>query len=218
ADASHELKTPITVMLANTSILLNDKTYDKKTAGKWISYIDIEAKRMKKLVEDLLFLARLDNKESPYQLTKVSISDIVSENTLPFEAILFETGKNLNTDIQPNLYVNADADQLAHLVTILLDNANKYAGNHLPVTVRLKSDRNMAVLSVTNFGEPISKENLPHVFNRFFRGDKARGRSQSSSGLGLSIAKQIVDSYHGKISVRSDATNGTTFTVLLPLC
>ncbi len=218
ADASHELKTPITVMLANTSILLNNHTYDKKTAVKWISYIDLEAKRMKKLVEDLLFLARLDNKENPYQMSTVSLSDIVTESVLPFEAVLFETGKRLNTDIQPGLLVCADPHQLTQLIGILLDNANKYADNHLPVTVRLKGERNMASLSVTSFGEPIDKETLPYIFNRFFRGDKARSRNQNSYGLGLSIAKEIVESYHGKITVKSDALIGTVFTVFLPLC
>ena len=218
ADASHELKTPITVMLANTSILLNNKTYDKNATIKWVSYIELEAKRMKKLVEDLLFLARLDTKENPYQLSRVCLSDVVSESALPFEAVLFETGKQLNTDIQPDLYVSGDPHQLTQLVSILLDNANKYADNHLPVTIKLKSERNMAVLSVTNYGEPIAKENIPYIFNRFFREDKARTRTQNSYGLGLSIAKEIVDSYHGKIWVRSDANNGTTFSVSLPLC
>ena len=218
ADASHELKTPITVMLANTSILLNNKTFDKKDAMKWVSYIDLEAKRMKKLVEDLLFLARLDNKENPYQMSRVALSDIVSESVLPFEAVLFETGKQLNTDIQPGLFVSGDPHQLTQLINILLDNADKYADSHLPVTVKLKSERSAALLSVTSFGDPIAKENLPFIFDRFFRGDKSRSRNQNSYGLGLSIAKEIVESYHGKISVRSDASSGTIFTVSLPLC
>lgn len=217
ADASHELKTPITVMLANTSILLSNKFYDKKLAHKWISYIDLEAKRMKKLVENLLLLARLDTDKTSCNLSKLCLSDIVSESTLPFEAMMFETSKQLNSNIQSDLYIHGNDGQLKQLICILLDNANKYANSHSTVTVHLKKENNKAILSVNSFGELIAKHDLIHVFDRFFQSDKARSKNQNSYGLGLSIAKEIVAAHKGKISVSSEAEKGTTFIVYLPM-
>ncbi len=215
ADASHELKTPITVMLANTSILLSSSIEDEKEKKKWITYIEQEAKRMKKLVEDMLFLARVDASENLEEHTRIQLSNAVSESVLPFEAVMFESGRELESDIEEDIYVKADVGQIKQLVCILLDNANKYADEKSKIKIRLFKDGAKAVIEVNNMGELIDDDKADVIFNRFVRGDKARTRHKNSYGLGLSIAREIVLSHKGKISVRSNAQEGTTFTVSL---
>ncbi len=219
SDVSHELKTPTAVILANTSILkMNPDLNDDK---KWVDYIEIEAKRMKKLVEDLLFLSKSDYKKSEQVLSSFSLSDVVLNSTLPFEAILFESKKNVEivTDITPDNIIIGDENQLKQLVNILLDNAFKYSLENSNINISLKQDttKNNVILKVNNMSEVISEEDLEHLFDRFYKVDKARTRDGNSYGLGLSIAKEIVSNHKGKISVKSDAENGTTFKIVIPL-
>ena len=217
ADASHELKTPITVMLANTSILLSDNKSGGNNDRKWITNIDLEAKHMKKLVEDLLFLARMDATEKDDRQTRLDLSDVIYQSVLPFEAVMFESGKSLDTDISPNIHIKGNPAQIKQLVSIFLDNAQKYAHENSKVTIRLSKENNKAVLSVHNLSDPIAEEDLSHIFDRFIRADKARSRDRSSYGLGLAIAKEITAAHKGRISVNSNQKTGTTFTVSLPL-
>ena len=217
ADASHELKTPITVILANTSILMAKSNVDETTNHKWISYIDLEAKRMKKLVEDLLFLARIDSTDHKLTHSSIALSDIIYENTLPFEALIFESGNTLTADIEPSLYIQGDSGQIKQLVSILLDNACKYASNKSSITVTLSQRNHQAILTVNNKGLPIPEDEVTHIFDRFYRIDKARGRDNNSYGLGLSIAHEIVRAHKGHINVNSTEQDGTTFTVTLPI-
>ena len=202
ADASHELKTPLTVILANAGILLAHSGDMADGQRKWVEYIQAEAQRMKSLVEDLLFLARSDDRRSPLRLQTVSFSDLAWEALLPFESVAFEAGVALDSQITPDLELLGDPEQLRRLVAILVDN-------------RPQGDE--AVLSVHNTGEPIPPEHLPRLFERFYRTDSDRARSQGGYGLGLSIAKSIVDGHRGRISVSSSAISGTLFTVRLPL-
>ncbi len=217
ADASHELKTPITVMLANTSILLSGKLKDRKDELKWITYIDHEARRMKKLVEDLLFLARSDAGKQVVLHDSIFLSDIISESTLLFEAVLFEAGRRLDAQIDEDIRISGDQGQIRQLIDILLDNAAKHALPDTIIRVRLYRENNKACLTVNNASDPIPEEDLAHIFDRFFRIDQARTRAQGSYGLGLAIASKIVDSHHGKISVESDSAHGITFKVSFPL-
>lgn len=216
ADASHELKTPITVMLANTSILLSGKNLKDDEKLKWIHNIDLESRHMKKLVEDLLFLARVDSMEREKFHSKINLNDIVYESALPFEAVMFESGKQLEMDIAPDVHIKGDSIQIKQLVSILLDNAQKYAYENSKVTIRLRKDNNKAILSVNNLCEPIDQEDLPYIFDRFYRIDKARTRDKKSYGLGLAIAKEIVDVHNGKKFISSNKS-GTTFIISLPL-
>lgn len=217
ADASHELKTPITVMLANTSILLSEQKQTKKEANRWISNIDVEAKHMKKLVEDLLFLARVDAKDKKKEHTALYLGNIVYESVLPFEALMFESDKKLDMDITQGIKAMGDAGQIKQLVAILLDNALKYSPKDTTVTVRLTKDNNKAMLSVNNQSEPIAKEDLPQIFDRFVRIDESRNRDQSSYGLGLAIAKEIVVAHKGRIHVDYGEKRGITFMITLPM-
>ncbi len=217
ADASHELKTPLTVILANTEILNSHSQDTIKEHSKWLEYIKEEAEHMKGLVNDLLFLAKSDAAREKVVFSEVNISDILWNVYLPFESVAFEQGKSLNAEIASDIYIKSDAGKLKQLMMILLDNACKYTLDNGKIYVNLYKHQEKIVLSVNNSGEPIPKEYLPHLFERFFRAEESRARQQGGYGLGLSIAKTITDMLHGKISVVSNEKEGTTFTVTFNL-
>lgn len=215
-DASHELKTPLTIILANASILTK---HPEKTIGEqsqWIESTQEEALRMQELVGDMLTLAQAENIEAA-ELVKVDLSDLVSKEVLQFESVAFERGIEINDAVAEGICVNGDSRKLEKLVGTLVDNACKYGEEGTSVSVKLASDAKRALLSVNNAGHPIDAEDIDHIFDRFYRADKARTRDQGSFGLGLAIAREIAESHGGSISAKSSAVEGTTFTVSLPL-
>ena len=217
ADASHELKTPLTVILTNTGILLSHPEDTVAEQRKWVEYIRDEAQRMRELVEDLLFLARHDAGREPPPDQTVDLSELLWSALLPFEPVAFEQGVELESGIQGGLTVRGREDQLRRLAAIFLDNAVKYAGAQGKVRVALtRGEKGGACLTVRNTGPAIPPEHLEHLFERFYRADDSRARSSGGYGLGLAIAKSIVDSHRGTITVQSGAEEGTLFTVRLP--
>ncbi len=216
ANASHELRTPLTVILANLGILLSHPQDAIAKQAKWIENTQTEANRMKKLVEDLLFLARSDAAQAPLIRTEFNLSDAVLGCLLPFEPLAYEKGVTIQSDIQPEVSLVGDEGQIKQLTVILLDNACKYAGDQGDVTVSLKKIKDGVRLSVGNTGRPIPQENLTQIFDRFYRADSARSREEGGYGLGLSIAKTIVDHHGGRISADSSEAAGTLLTVWLP--
>lgn len=216
ADASHELKTPITVILANTDIIRAHPDASVREQAKWVDYIQDEAVRMKSLVDDLLFLAKSDAARLPSTAAQVQLDQVVTGSLLPFESVAFEAKVTLREEITPDITLQGDEIQLRRLVVILLDNAVKYAGEQGVVTLRLDRIQEKPRLTVHNTGPAISQDHLPHLFERFYRSDPSRDRAQGGYGLGLSIAKSIVESHGGKISVTSTPAAGTTFTVVFP--
>jgi len=216
ADASHELKTPITVILANTGIVLAHPEDPVREQVKWINYIQDEAVRMKGLVDDLLFLAKSDAARLPAHPMQVRLDQVVTGSLLPFESVAFESGVTLAEDVTSGITVQGDEAQLRRLVVILLDNAVKYAGEQGTVTVKLDRTQDRPRLSVHNTGPVIPPEHLPHLFERFYRSDAARDRTQGGYGLGLAIAQSIAEGHGGNISVTSTPEAGTTFTVVFP--
>ncbi len=209
ADASHERKTPLTVILTNTGILLAHSGDTIAQQQKWVEYIRDEAQRMRALVEDLLFLAKSDaGKETSPVTAPVDVSELTWSALLPFEPVAFEQGVEMESEI---------ADQLRRLVAILLDNAVKYAGNGGRVKLVLsRPERGGVCLTVHNTGPAIPPEHLPHLFERFYRADDSRARTSGGYGLGLAIAKRIVDGHGGSITVSSREDASTDFTVRLP--
>ena len=216
ADASHELKTPLTVILANTGIMEAHPEATVSSQRRWLGYIQEEAQRMKELVEDMLFLAKHDGTERPRDAQTVNFSDLVTGCALRFESVAFERQVELTSDLQPGLTVSGEPDGLERLVMILLDNAVKYAGERGRVAVSLARRQDRAVLTVSNTGEPIPQEHLAHLFERFYRADGSRSRKEGGYGLGLAIAQTIVESHRGQIEVRSSREEGTVFTVAIP--
>lgn len=216
ADASHELKTPLTVLLADADILISHQDDTIANQRKWVEHIQEEGLRMKGLVQDLLFLARGDaaaGRERPQG--EVPLSDLCWNCLLSFEPLAFEQGLVLDSDIAENVSVTGSEEELRRLIAILLDNACKYCAPEGRVTVTLTGGER-AVLTVHNDGEPIPAEAQSHLFERFYRVDASRERSQGGYGLGLAIAAAIVEGHRGKISVQSGPGEGTAFTVVLP--
>lgn len=214
ADASHELKTPLTVILANIKILLKKKDSKIDEQLQWIESTEEEAENMKKLVESLLFLARSDaESEQTVVLSEdINLSELTETAALQFEPVAYERHITLNSSIEENIMIKGDSSQLKQLVQIFLDNACKYTPTDGNILISLKKNQ----MSVFNSGTPIPKENLPHIFERFYRSDKARS-DPSSFGLGLSIAKRIALNHGGDLSAESsNEIGGTKFTFTFP--
>ena len=213
ADASHELKTPLTVIMANADLMEKHPQADAAQRRQWLDGIRDESARMRQLVEDMLFLARADALRQP-ELVPVDLSTTVEGEALSFDSVAYERGVTLETDVASGLTVLGDAKQLTQLTAILLDNACKYAGVGGQAGLQLRRRKSTAVLRVANTGATLTREELDHLFERFYRTDAARTRG--GYGLGLAIAQSIVKTHNGKITAESK--NGrTTFTVVLPL-
>lgn len=210
ADASHELKTPLTVILSSSALL--EETADDEQQP-YVENIRAESQRMRSLVEDMLTLWRTE--ETKPTLVSTSLSEVVTEAVLRFEPVAFEAGHALHYDIENELSLMGQEETLRRLVNILLDNAVKYAAPNTAVKLTLDKVGKQAVLAVENEGEPIPPEKLQHIFDRFYRADESRGEAKGF-GLGLAIAQEIVRGHRGNISARSDERY-TVFTVTLPL-
>lgn len=218
ADASHELKTPLTVILANAAILRAHP--DERIGGhiQWIESTQTEAKRMQGLVNDMLDLARLDaDKQAGESWAALDFSDIAEGEALQFESVAFERGVTLECQVEPGVMVAGNATRLQRMARTLIDNACKYADAGGTVSVSLARAPRTARLTVSNTGTAIDAADLPHVFDRFYRADKSRARETGGFGLGLAIAREIAREHKGDITVESSAEAGTSFTVTLPL-
>lgn len=215
ADASHELKTPLTVILANLGVLLAHPDEPIRANRQWVDNSREEAVRMKGLVEDMLFLARSDADQTPMVTERVNLSDLLWSSLLSFEPVAFEQGVELHSTVEPEIFVQGAASQLQQLFAVLLDNAVKYAGEHGKVWVNLRKKDGKTVLTVRNTGDPIPADSLAHVFDRFYRVDEARTRERGGYGLGLAIAQRIAEGHGGRITAESSRENGTVFTVTL---
>ena len=211
SDASQELRTPITVILANLNILASKKEELIKTQYQWIDNTKEEASRMKQLVDELLFLARSDDRQSKLVFSEINLSEVLLSRMLSFEALAFEKGIKLDYDIADNLKILGHEGNVKQLLSILLDNAMKYCGEKGSVYLKAYCVKEKTFILIQNSGEPIDKDDLKHIFERFYRTDKSRARTEGGYGLGLAIAKTIVESMHGRISVFSDKENGTVF-------
>lgn len=217
ADASHELKTPLTVIATNTDVVLANAEDTVQNQSKWLTYIKSETARMSKLVSDLLYIAKSDVNEVAMVMNEFNLSHTTLGVCLVFETVAFENGKILDTDIEENISYKGDEDRIKQLITILVDNAIVHSNGNANIMVSLKRDNKDKIkLSVSNTnGEDIPKGCEERLFERFFRVDKARNRSSGSHGLGLNIAQSIVKNHNGSISVTSTKDHVVTFTVTL---
>ncbi len=215
ADASHELKTPLTVILANLSILLKNKQQTIESCEGWIESTQEEAQQMRKLVEEMLMLARTEDEQPAEHFTQANLSELLERTLMTIESIAFDNGVTLKTSIEENVITVCSETHIQQMMTILLDNAIKYAGGKKIVTVTLARKQERCELHVNNTGAPIPAEALPHVFDRFYRGQA--NRTGNGFGLGLAIAKRILQMHKGSIRVSSTAASGTTFSVVLPI-
>lgn len=207
ADASHELKTPIAVIMANAEAL--EKEPEEK---KWLNNIKSEADRMNELVTSLLDLAKLEEGKEVQQ--EENLSKIVEMSVLTFESLMYENKIELEYDIQKDINIKCNSSQIKQLVAILIDNAIKHSETNGKISIALKKQKNDTVLTVSNRGKEIPKEIREKIFERFYRADESRNRDTNRYGLGLAIAKNIVENHNRKIFVESEK-GITTFKVVL---
>ncbi len=216
ADASHELKTPLAVINTNADVLLANADESIRSQEKWLRYIKSETERMAKLTGDLLYLTEMDDSRPGMVHARFDLSDAVENVMLTMEAVVFEKDLTLDYEIEPGLLLVGSREQIVQVTMILLDNAIKYANPRGRIDVSLKREHGEILLAVSNTGEGIAAEHLPHVFDRFYRTDKSRTRSQGGHGLGLAIAKSIVEQHKGRLSAKSTIGEQTTFSVHFP--
>lgn len=220
SDASHELKTPLSVIIANTQILQSDKGIPRESA-RWIDSTADEAIHMSELVNELLELARADESTSLSSTSAMvredcDLSELVNGAVLEFDAVAYERGCEISASVENGVVLSCDRQWIDRAVRVFLDNATKYATVGSVVKAELSSTSQGVRFAVTNQGQVIDAEDLAHVFDRFYRTDKARSRESSGGfGLGLAIAKSIVEAHGGKVMATSDAKNGTTFSFVI---
>ena len=216
ADASHELKTPLAVISANTDVVLSNPNDLVHNQEKFLNYIKDETVRMTRLVSNLLFIAKSDAKQLHSTPQSFDMSDLVSSVCLVFEPLVFEQEKTMDTAIQEHITYVGDQDRIKQLLTILLDNALLHSTEHAHIQVSLSQDCQQKIrLSVSNSGKDIPPDKLEKLFDRFYRLDESRAKRTGGSGLGLNIAQTIVQNHGGTIVAHS-GQGVVTFIATLP--
>ena len=210
ADASHELKTPLAVISANVDMLLADSSAEQK---KWLTYIKKETERMASLTGSLLYLTKLDYVKEKSVESVFDLSKMMNDYLLQLDATFFENNIKTQVDILPDIKIKGDSEQFRRLVGILTDNAVKYTDGI--IRIRLERTGNEVALTVYNTGKGISADELPLIWDRFYRGDKSR-ESAGGFGLGLSIAKGITEKHNGSLTAESVENEWTRFTLKIP--
>jgi heavy metal sensor kinase len=216
ADASHELRTPLAIMQAEATLALS-KERTEADYRKSLETISQESTYMSSVIGKLLFLARSDAGKEQLNFEDVDLKDLITGLSTNVEALAADKGIKFTIDAQESLVVSGDKVKLRQLFINILENAVRYTptGGNISVSL-LKKDSN-AITSISDTGIGIPPEHLPHIFERFYRVDKARSRADGGVGLGLAIAKYIAESHKGKITVESEVGKGTNFTVTIPL-
>ena len=209
SNASHELKTPLGAISINAQVL--DGQYPENL---YVKNIASESDRMGRLIERLLTLSKLEEQDE-VKREKVSLSEITEEMSMTFESTAFEKKLDYRYQVEDECFIMGNADDLRQLLSILIDNAIKNTDELGVIDICCKNTRGNAYLSVANTGRGIAPEDLPHVFERFYTSDSSR--NNNSFGLGLAIAKTIVERYDGNITVESQPEKTTTFTVAFRL-
>jgi heavy metal sensor kinase len=215
ADAAHELRTPVSVMLTQTQSTLT-RERDASEYRETVEACQRAAQRMRRLTESLLELARLDAGQETMKRVHFDLANTARECVELIRPLADERGIIIRCELAA-LKCEGDSERLAQVITNLLGNAVQYNKDHGEVRVAAEYHDGTALLKITDTGHGIPAEDLPRVFERFFRADKARTGSSGHSGLGLAISKAIVEAHGGTIEVSSQPEVGTTFTVRLPL-
>lgn len=217
SDVSHELKTPITVVSANLELMSSDKNATIESNSKWIENSQNQIKRMNNLIMQMLELASIEEGKFVPQYQKIDISEIAEGVILSFEASCFEKSITVSTDIQENMSAKGKSREFEKLMNILLDNAIKYTNEKGSINFTLRKESMQHIkLRITNTGDGIDYEDLPYIFDRFYRAKGITNERTDSFGLGLSIAKSIAQNMKGDISCVSEKGKSTTFEVTLP--
>ena len=210
-DASHEFKTPLAVISANAEVLAGEIG-----PNEYLGYIQSEVRRTDKLVQNLLTLARMDKGTVTAKIERFDLSKALLEVALPFESTVFEAGRTLEMDIPEGVFIRGDSEMIQQLVVILLSNALKYSNEGGVIRLSLAQKGHGCRISVFNTGRGIAPENLERIFGRFFREDLSHNNEIAGNGLGLAIARTIVQQHRGRIHAESEYGKSATFIVTLP--
>ncbi len=214
SDASHELKTPLGAISINAQALSSRLSESDECLKKYTDNILRESERMNRLVEKLLMLSRIEEGKGGGK-KRISLSDGIEEMILTYESVAFEKGLSYESDVDEDIFIKGNEDEIKQLGAILIDNAIKHSDEHGSIEISLKKRPGKAILTVTNTGKGISPDELEHVFERFYKTDQAR--SSSSFGLGLAIAKAIIDDHGAAVTVESEPEEKTIFEVTFGL-
>lgn len=217
ANVSHELRTPIAMLQGYSEAIVDDIAATDEEKKELAKVIYDESLRMGRLVNDLLDLARMEAGHLTLHKERVPLRSYTERIIHKFQALAKEKGVRLLVDINEEFVVLLDPDRIEQVLTNLIDNALRHTDDGGEVRVIVDGDEEAVRISVRDSGSGIAEEDLPFVFERFYKADKARTRSRSGTGLGLAIAKNIVEAHKGTIAVHSKLGEGTTFTFTLPL-
>ncbi len=209
-DASHELKTPLAVISANAEVLSADPSDQKP-----LEYIQSEVRRTDQLIQSLLTLARMEKGGADAEARPFDLSRALMEVALPFESAVYEAGKTIAFDVPEGVQYVGNEEMIKQLAVILLSNAQKYSDDGGSIRLSLEEKGDKRILRVHNTGPAIPPDAQEKIFDRFYRLDSSHNRAIEGNGLGLAIARSIVESHHGRIAVHSAPGEGTTFTVTL---
>ena len=211
-DAGHEIKTPLTIIDADTSIL--EMEYGE---NEWLNDIQVQTKRLAGLTNDLIYLSRMEEKQTKTTMIEFPFSEVISEEAQSFQGLAKVKGKDFVVDIEPMLSFKGDEKTIRQLISILLDNAVKYCTEQGQIRLTAAHKGKNIILSVYNTSQPLTKENIDHLFDRFYRTDESRNSQTGGYGIGLSVAKAVVEAHHGKIVASSEDGNSLLITVILKI-
>lgn len=214
SDASHELRTPISVIQGYANLLARWGKDDRKVLEESISALQSEAENMNHLIEELLFLARDDSGTLKVNLEEFPLNDVITE--ILYETKMIDNMHQFVCEKNEELLLKADRKLLKEAIRILIDNSIKYTPEGGTIKLNSYKKKNKAIISVEDTGIGISKEDLPNIFTRFYRADKSRTKGSGGTGLGLTIAKLIIDNHQGKINVWSELNKGTIIRIEIP--
>jgi len=214
-DASHELKTPLTVINANCGVLYSSEDEPLKDQIKWVDSISRATDRMTGLVGSLLSLASMDDTEQELQNSPFDISQELTTAITEMEVVALEKEITITKTIEPKVTIDSDREQVHKILSTLLDNAVKYTPEGGEITASLTKEKRQIICTIKNSGEGIPADELPNVFDRFYRSDPARSSDNIGYGLGLAIAKAIADKLSIKLSAESEEGEYTEFRMII---
>ena len=203
SDAGHEIKTPLAIIEADIGVMeINEGE------NEWLDDIKVQVRRLARLTNDLIHLSKLDEGRDSLKFIDFSVSDLASETVTSFTGLATVNKKKLEANIQPNLTLKGDMEGIRELFTILLDNAVKYSTGDGNIRLEIKKKNGHIIIETSNSAKNLTNENAEHLFDRFYRADESRNSETGGHGIGLSMAKAIVEAHKGKISAEVTGDDG----------
>ena len=219
ADVSHELRTPITIIKGYIEALKEGAVEDTETAYHFLDVMDKESDRMTRLIGNLMQLIRFDEHHEWIKKEQIALRDVLDRMEQRYALVAFKAGVQFLVQVKEDSVVYGDRDRLEQVLDNIDSNALKYTKARDSIRLVADVDRStmQAVVRVTDTGSGIPKTDLPHIFDRFYRVDKARSRQLGGTGLGLAIVREIITAHQGEVHAKSEVGKGTTITITLPL-